>query len=95
MYALATTSVSDFVENFIEKQKKNILERMQQRLDYENSSEFYHCGNHDCNRVTFEDALDLFFKCPSCGAVLNIKPNDKVKKYFSKKVDHLKQDIRN
>ena len=84
----------DEVENFIENQKKKILERIQQRLDYENSSEFYHCGNHDCNRVTFEDALDLFFKCPSCGKVLNLKTNEKIKKHFTKKIDHLKKDIR-
>ena len=84
----------DEVENFIENQKKKITERLQQRLDYENASEFYHCGNHDCNRVTFEDALDLFFKCPSCGKVLNLKNNDKAKKHFTKKIDHLKNDMR-
>jgi len=84
----------DEVENFIENQKKKITERLQQRLDYENSSEFYHCGNHDCNRVTFEDSLDLFFKCPSCGKVLNLKSNEKAKKHFTKKIDHLKSDMR-
>ena len=57
--------------------------------------EAFQCENNDCNKTTFEDALDLFFKCPSCGAVLNLKANDKVKKHFSKKIDHLKQDIRN
>ncbi|MEK0327815.1 MAG: transcription factor, partial [Nitrosopumilus sp.] len=65
----------DEVENFIEGQKKKIRNRLQQRLDYENSSDFYHCGNEDCPRVTFENSLDLFFKCPSCGNVLNLKKN--------------------
>jgi len=50
----------DEVENFIENQKKKISERLQQRLDYENSSQFYHCGNADCSRMTFEEALDDF-----------------------------------
>jgi len=81
------------VENFIEKQKKKIGERLQQRLDYENSSEFYHCGNEDCQRVTFEDALENMFKCPSCGKVLNLKKNDKPKKAFAKKVDIIKKDM--
>lgn len=84
----------DEVENFIEGQKKKIVERLQQRLDYENSSDFYHCGNNDCPRVTFENALELFFKCPSCGSVLNIKKNDKSKKAFAGKIDHIKQDMR-
>ena len=85
----------DEVENFIDVQKEKIRERLQQRLDYENLSEFYHCGNEDCNRVPFENALDLFFKCPSCGGVLNLKKNEKLKKAFSKKIDEIKKDIRN
>ncbi len=84
----------DEVENFIEGQKKKISDRLQQRLDYENSSDFYHCGNDDCPRVTFEDALELFFKCPSCGQVLNLKKNEKPKKAFAAKIDHIKKDMR-
>ena len=81
------------VENFIEKQKKKISERLQQRLDYESSSEFYHCGNEDCPRVTFEDSLEAMFKCPSCNQVLNLKKNDKAKKAFAKKIDKIKNDM--
>ncbi len=84
----------DEVENFIEGQKKKISERLQQRFDYESSSDFYHCGNEDCPRVTFENALEVFFKCPSCGQVLNLKKNDKAKKAFAWKVDHIKKDMR-
>ncbi len=83
----------DEVENFIEKQKKKINERLQQRLDYESSSEFYHCGNEDCPRVTFEDSLEAMFKCPSCNQVLNLKKNDKAKKAFAKKIDKIKDDM--
>ncbi len=81
------------VENFIEKQKKKIGERLQQRLDYENSSEFYHCGNQDCSRITFEDALDAMFKCPSCNQVVNLKKNEKAKKAFAKKIDEIAKDM--
>jgi transcription initiation factor TFIIE subunit alpha len=81
------------VEHFIENQKKKITERLQQRLDYENHTDFYHCGNEDCFRVTFEDALEGMFKCPSCGNVLNLKKNDKAKKSFYKKIDEIKKDM--
>jgi len=84
----------DEVENFIEGQKKKISERLQHRLDYESSSDFYHCGNEDCPRVTFENALEVFFKCPSCSQVLNLKKNEKAKKAFAWKVDHIKKDMR-
>ena len=82
------------VENFIQSQKKKVLERLQQRLDFESSSDFYHCGNDDCPRASFEESLELFFKCSSCGKVLNIKSNDKIKKNFIKKIDQLKKDMR-
>ena len=81
------------VEHFIENQKKKIEERLQQRFDYENASDFYHCGNEDCPRVTFEEALDGMFKCPSCQNVLNIKKNEKSRKAYSKKIDEIKKDM--
>lgn len=81
------------VENFIENQKKKIVERLQQRLDYENASDFYHCKNEDCQRVTFETALEEMFKCPSCGSVLNLKKNDRSKKAYAKKIDDIKKDM--
>ena len=81
------------VEHFIENQKKKIEERLQQRFDYENASDFYHCGNEDCPRVTFEEALDGMFTCPSCQNVLNIKKNEKSRKAYSKKIDEIKKDM--
>jgi len=81
------------VENFIEKQKKKIGQRLQQRLDYENSSEFYHCGKEECPRITFEDALEAMFKCPSCNQVVNLKKNEKAKKGFAKKIDEIAKDM--
>mgnify|MGYP003704694169 CR=1 FL=1 len=82
------------VENFIENQKKKIAERLQQRLDYENSSEFYHCGNEDCPRITFETALEQFFKCPRCNGVVNLKKNDKLKKALESKITDIRNDMR-
>ena len=83
----------DEVENFIENQKKKIAERLQQRLDYENSSQFNHCGNDDCQRQTFESSLEESFKCPSCGEILDLKKNEKAKKAFAKKIDQIKKDM--
>jgi len=81
------------VESFIENQKKKIQERLQQRLDYEESSEFYHCKNEDCSRVTFETALEDMFKCTSCGKVLHLKKNDRSRKAYHKKIDEIKKDM--
>lgn len=83
----------DEVETFIEGQKRQIMERLQQRLDYENSTQFYHCGNNDCPRVTFEDTLDNMFKCMNCGEVMNLQKNDKLRRAFSKKIAHIRADM--
>ena len=52
----------DQVDNFIDNQKKKILDRLQKRLEYEESSEFYHCGNKECPRFKFDSAVEVFFK---------------------------------
>jgi len=83
----------DEVDNFIENQKKKIVERLQQRMDYENSAEFYHCGTEDCQKLTFEKALDLSFKCPTCGKLVNITKNEKLKKSLQAKIDQLREDL--
>lgn len=83
----------DEVENFIRSQKKKISDRLQQRLDYESSSDFYHCGNEDCRKLPFQEALEEFFKCPSCGKVVNLKNNDKLKKSLQFKIGELHNDL--
>lgn len=81
------------VEGFIENQKKKIVNRLEQRLNYESSSEFYHCGNADCPRVTFEDALETMFKCLKCAGILESKSNERVKKALAIKIDQIKSDM--
>ncbi len=83
----------DEVENFIRGQKKKISDRLQQRLDYESSSDFYHCGNEECRKLPFQEALEEFFKCPSCGKVVNLKKNDKLKKSLQFKIGELRNDL--
>ena len=83
----------DEVENFIRSQKKKISDRLQQRLDYESSSDFYHCGNDECRKLPFQEALEEFFKCPSCGKVVNLKNNDKLKKSLQFKIGEFHNDL--
>lgn len=81
------------VEGFIENQKKKIISRLEHRINYERSSEFYHCGNSDCTRITFENALETMFKCPRCSKILEAKNNDRVKKALVLKIDEVKADM--
>jgi transcription initiation factor TFIIE subunit alpha len=85
----------DHVDNFIDNQKKKILDRLYKRLEHEDSTEFYHCGNHDCPRVKFDVAVELFFKCPNCKGPLNMVDNTKVKEALRYKIDQITTDIAN
>jgi transcription initiation factor TFIIE subunit alpha len=82
----------DHVDNFIDNQKKKILERLQNRLEYEESSEFYHCGNSACDRIKFDYAIELFFKCPNCKEPLNMVDNSKLKDALRYKIEQLSTD---
>jgi transcription initiation factor TFIIE subunit alpha len=83
----------DQVDNFIDNQKKKILDRLYNRLEYEESTEFYHCGNRDCQRVKFDAAVELFFKCPNCKGPLNMIDNTKIKEALRYKIDRIATDI--
>ena len=86
-------SRGDEVESFIEIQKHKIGERLRQRYNYEAGSDFYHCGNADCQRVTFETALEDDFRCGTCGKVLNLKKNDRARNAFGKKIAEIEKDM--
>jgi transcription initiation factor TFIIE subunit alpha len=83
----------DQVDGFIENQKKKILDRLRKRLQYEESTEFYHCGNQDCPRVTFEQSVEMFFKCPNCKGLLNMIDNSKVKHALREKIEQISRDL--
>ena len=83
----------DQVDNFIDNQKKKILDRLQKRLEYEESSEFYHCGNKDCPRIKFDSAVELLFKCNNCNGPLNMVDNTRVKEALRFKINQITEDI--
>ena len=83
----------DNVDNFIDNQKKKILERLQSRLEYEESSEFYHCEDSKCDRIKFDYAIELFFKCPTCNEPLNMVDNSKLKDALRSKIEQLSNDL--
>lgn len=83
----------DQVDNFIDNQKKKILDRLQKRLEYEESSEFYHCGNKDCPYVKFDSAIEVFFKCSNCNEPLNMIDNSKIKEALRYKIQQISNDV--
>lgn len=80
---------SEQTDGFIEDHKKKTLERLMKRLEYEESHEFYYCGSPDCLKLTFEEAMDLFFKCPKCNKLLDVVDNQEIKEAIKWKMDQM------
>jgi transcription initiation factor TFIIE subunit alpha len=80
----------DQMEVFILSQKRRILEKLETRLEYEKSHEFYMCQTPDCKRFPFEEALELLFKCPACNKPMIHIDNDLIVKTITEKIEEIK-----
>ena len=80
-------------EKFIISQKNRVLDKLESRLEYEKNHDFYYCGKPECSRITFEDAVELIFKCPKCNAPLTHYNNEKIVKALTKKIETLRKEL--
>ena len=83
----------DQLEGFVTSQKKKILEKLEARLEYEKSHDFYYCSTPGCKRVPFEEAVELVFQCPICGKPLMHFNNEEIIKSLSEKIEHLRKEL--
>jgi len=80
----------DQLESFILNQKRRVLEKLETRLEYEKSHEFYTCQTPGCKRFPFEEAFELLFKCPSCNKPMIYINNDWVVGVLTRKIAQIK-----
>lgn len=73
--------------------KKKVLEKLRQRLEYEESNTFFRCPT-DGLRYTFEEAFEFDFTCPKCNTMLVEEDNSRVKEYLRKRIAMLEEEIR-
>ncbi|MCJ7770111.1 transcription factor [Candidatus Bathyarchaeota archaeon] len=83
---------SDQFEGFIKNQKRKILRIFNKRLDYEKNNEFFYCGTPGDRRMTFEEAMEMIFRCPNCGKKLDSYDNKDIIKALSDKIEELKKE---
>lgn len=83
----------DQLEGFILSQKRRVLEKLQIRLDFEKSHDFYYCGSPKCQRTPFEEAVESVFRCPSCGNSLMHFDNTDLVKALDTKVEQLRKEL--
>lgn len=83
----------DQLEGFILSQKRRVLEKLDLRLNYEKDHDFYYCYSPGCKKFPFEDAVELIFKCPTCGKPLMHYDNGKIIQTLTKKVGQLRKEL--
>ncbi len=80
----------DQLESFIVNQKRHVLEKLEIRLEYEKSHEFYACQTPGCKRFTFEEAFELLFKCSTCNKLMTHLNNDLIVEVLTRKIEQTK-----
>jgi transcription initiation factor TFIIE subunit alpha len=83
----------DQLEGFILSQKRRVLEKLNIRLQYEKNHDFYYCYTPGCKRIPFEEAVELVFRCPTCGKPLMHYENNKILQVLTKKVEELRKEL--
>jgi transcription initiation factor TFIIE subunit alpha len=83
----------ELVEAYVTSTKQKILRKLESRLEYELTHEFYHCGNPQCPNTTFEVAMDTVFHCPQCNEPLHRVDNNPVIEFLEKKIAEIKEEL--
>jgi len=84
----------DQVDGFIGTQKTKALNKLRGRLEYEESHQFYWCGLKECPPITFEQAVESFFKCPTCGVALGPRDNSEIKDALRWKIEQIEGEMK-
>ncbi|MFB0503382.1 MAG: transcription factor [Candidatus Bathyarchaeia archaeon] len=83
----------DQLEGFVTSQKRKILDKLEARVEYEKSHDFYYCFTQGCKQVPFEEAVELVFQCPVCNKPLMHFNNEKIIKSLREKIEHLRKEL--
>ena len=83
----------DKLEGFIVSQKRRVLERLNTRLEFEKIHDFFYCSTAGCKRVPFEEAVELVFRCSTCGKPLMHYENGKILEALTGKVETLRKEL--
>jgi transcription initiation factor TFIIE subunit alpha len=83
----------DQLGGFILTQKRRVLEKLEIRLEYEKSHEFYSCQTLGCKRLPFEEAFELLFKCPVCNKPMIHINNDRIVEILTRKTEQIKVEM--
>ena len=83
----------DQLEGLILSQKLRVLEKLNMRLEYEKTHDFYYCQTPGCKRIPFEDAVEQLFRCPTCGKPVTHYDNENIVEILKQKIQQLQEEL--
>ena len=79
------------IDLFVEKKQQEVMSKLQERLNYEESNMFFTCNNPECPRVTFQEAMDNNFECEHCSGRLEAFDNEQLKQILKDKISEMEE----
>lgn len=83
----------DQLDAFIRSRKKRALDKLKQRLEFEQNHTFFVCKTDTEIRVTFEEAMENSFKCSKCANQLASSPNASLISVLESKIEKLEAEL--
>ncbi|MDW8084089.1 MAG: hypothetical protein RMI49_02675 [Candidatus Caldarchaeum sp.] len=72
---------------------RKVLERLKARLEFETNNQVYWCGTVGCPKYSFEQSMEMLFRCKVCKKPLTIYDNSKFVENLQKKIAELEAMI--
>ncbi|MFB6310491.1 MAG: transcription factor E [Salinirussus sp.] len=76
----------------LEGEMYRLHEALEQRLEYEETNEFYLC-EHCGIRFEFGEAMDFGFECPECGNQVEAMENTRLREAMERRLDALRDEL--
>jgi|GEM_PF-447336 len=84
----------DQLEGYIMNMKRVIAGKIRTKLEYLRSHMFFHCGDLSHRHLTFEEAMESFYRCPLCGKPLYQIDNSDLIRRFEERLALLEGDVK-
>lgn len=92
-YHIYTWSLNrEGLREMVKERKKLVLNKLRERLLYEQQNMFFICPSGCGGRTTFDKAMDHQFKCSNCGAILQSFDNSKIIEKLKSRIESLEKD---
>lgn len=91
-YTYTWTLNLDKITNILLVRKKNILNELNKRLEFERNHVFFSCSN-DTLKFSFDKATESDFKCPTCNSALEFVDNQQSIIELEERIRRIKKEL--